>query len=71
MKNDRTEFISALDAVHLLSAHLGGDKLAKRAIIERLMDGAIRSTCWWWAHGIDYTRQLTVSFDAEECGELG
>lgn len=69
MKNDRAEFISALDAVHLLSAHLGGDKLAKRAIIERLMDGAVRSTCWWLAHGIDYGRPYLsppIVFEWEE-----
>lgn len=57
MENDRKpEFITALDAVHLLSVQLGGDRRAKRAIIDRLMDGAIRSTCWWFAHGIDYGR---------------
>lgn len=62
------EFVEALEAVHLLSPMLGGDRAAKRAIVERLQDGAIRSSCWWLAEGIDYghpylSPAITVEWD--------
>lgn len=47
------EWISALDAVHLISSDVGGDKKAKKLIAERLSDGAIRAKAWWSAQGLD------------------
>lgn len=47
------EWIEPLEAVHLLSSSLGGDRKAKKAIAERLRDGAIESVAWWMAIGAD------------------
>ncbi|NCP25187.1 MAG: hypothetical protein GW854_13735 [Erythrobacter sp.] len=48
-----SEWIRLLDAVHLISQELGGDKTAKKAIVERLKGNSIRAKCWWHASGID------------------
>ncbi|MDC0886223.1 hypothetical protein OAS19_00315 [Altererythrobacter sp.] len=50
---EKGEWISALEAVHLLSPKIGGDKKAKKALVERLLDSAIHCTAWWLAKGYD------------------
>ncbi len=50
------EWIEPLEAVHLISPKLGGDRKAKKAIVDRLRDDAIRSTAWWLAIGADVGR---------------
>lgn len=59
------EWMTALDAVHWLSPHVGGDVQAKRAIAERLKDCALECSCVWLAEGLDVgdlpTRRPTVS----------
>ncbi|WP_156420704.1 MULTISPECIES: hypothetical protein [unclassified Sphingopyxis] len=65
------EMIGALQAVHLISPYVGGDRAAKRAIVERLVDCSIKADCWWCAIGIDVGRpyvepQLVVEWDEEE-----
>lgn len=59
------EWMTALDAVHWLSPHVGGDAQAKRAIAERLKDGALECSCVWLAESLDVgelpTRRPTVS----------
>lgn len=47
------EWVSAIDAVHLIAPKIGSDRKAKKAIAERLRDGAVRAKCWWSAIGID------------------
>lgn len=51
--SENTDWITSLEAVHLLSHTLGSDKRAKKAITERLMDGAVDATAWWLAEGLD------------------
>lgn len=46
-------WISALDAVYLVGADLGGDTAAKMAIAERLRDGALNAVADWWSFGAD------------------
>jgi hypothetical protein len=50
---EKGEWITALEAVHLLSPMIGGDKKAKKALVERLLDSAILTTAWWIATGYD------------------
>ena len=47
-------WVSALEAVHLLSPEVGGDKIAKEQIAERLRDGALKASVLWMADGVDF-----------------
>lgn len=51
--NSNDLWVTALEAVHLLSPEIGGDKIAKERIAERLRDGALKSTMLWMAGGVD------------------
>lgn len=46
-------WVSALEAVHLLSPEVGGDKIAKERIADRLKDGALKANVLWMAGGVD------------------
>lgn len=66
-----SKWITAVDAVHLLSPTLGGDKKAKKAILERLYDNSIKSTAWWLGYGIDIgsthnSSPVLQTFDSED-----
>ena len=52
----KSDWIKAIDAVHLLSKSSGGDKRSKKLILERLKDGGISATAWWVAHAVDVGR---------------
>ena len=66
---EKGDWIPALEAVHLISAKVGGDKKAKSAIIHRLQDGAVNSTALWLAHsydvGVPYLSK-SMAFNEEE-----
>lgn len=53
--------MAAIDAVHLIAPILGGDKKAKKAIFERLVDGAIPARARWSAMGIDLGQPYIMS----------
>lgn len=50
---EKGEWISAVDAVHLLAPRLGSDRKAKKALVERLKDSAVHATAWWIATAYD------------------
>lgn len=50
------EWVSTLEAVHLIAPRVGGDKAAKKAIVERLRDCSIQARAWWVAQAIDIGR---------------
>tara|TARA_A100001391_G_scaffold205351_1_gene205277 strand:- start:1958 stop:2893 length:936 start_codon:yes stop_codon:yes gene_type:complete len=53
INSDSSFWVTPLQAVHLLSPQLGGDKAAKKAIIERLLDSAVETRAAWFAFGVD------------------
>lgn len=68
MRNE-SEWVSALQAVHLLALKMGNDSKAKKAIVERLRDGAIDARAVWMAMAVDVGRPYVlrpISFEIEE-----
>lgn len=66
--SDNDHWIDPLDAVHILSSRVGGDAVAKKAILERLKDCAIETTAKWFAMAVDVGRPYVdpvVSFEYE------
>ena len=59
--DDQGEWIGALEAAHLLAPHVGGDRAAKKALTERLRDGAIQSRAAWMAMAIDVGRPYVMT----------
>ena len=57
---EKIDWIEALEAVHLIAQQVGGDKQAKKAITQRLIDGAIASRGWWFAQAVDDGGDLAV-----------
>ena len=60
-----------LEAVHRIAPRVGGDRQAKRAIVERLRDCSIEARAWWIAQGADIGRPyvepvLTIEYDESE-----
>lgn len=53
LKFKSEDWISSIEAVHLLRPHLGTDKKAKAAIAERLRDCSLRATAVWMSFGPD------------------
>lgn len=54
-------WMAAIDAVHLIAPTVGGDEKAKKAIFERLIDGAIPARARWAAMGIDLGQPYVMS----------
>lgn len=66
------EWLNPLDAVHWLAPHVGGDASAKKAISDRLKDGAVECACVWICEGLDVgplpTRRPPVGSDLSHPG---
>lgn len=69
---DDAEWLSAIEAVHLISPSIGGDKKAKEAIAARLHDGVIIPRALWTAEGANLGEPfVTRSLEFEDEREMG